>query len=247
MGGEYLYRIEDSVGNVYIAIPIDGDALGTRHGARAIAVLAEGAKKAALFRKYLYPEVHRIGDIYQAVPIDKNAHREIKLTGAAKGPDLPQEGESGTGRFSAGLKGVFFVLCVCLMLAGCAGTGMKELSGAHAAGSVYENVWPYPPEKARIAFIRTLEQPSDLGRGKGLLKGFLELILGPRQERVIKPFGIAVDSAGRVIVADTAFRKLHIFDIRKKKYRGMKLSGGNEFIYPLGVAVDINDNIYEAF
>ncbi len=168
----------------------------------------------------------------------------IELTGYEKGPEGALAGAiSRVGHFRGNLLGLFLVLSVSLVLVGCAGTGTMQAPSTQADyGSGI--AWPFPPEKARIAFVRTLEKPSDLGRGKGLLKGILEVILGPKQERVIKPFGIAVDNTGRVIVADTAFRRLHIFDIKKKKYKGLEISGDEKLISPVGVAVDINDNIY---
>jgi DNA-binding beta-propeller fold protein YncE len=110
-----------------------------------------------------------------------------------------------------------------------------------------EVVWPKPPAQARIAYVRSFASSSDLkDGGKTFLKMAMDVILGPKLEKIIKPFGVAVDSKKRLVVADSAFRRIHIFDIEGNKYKMITRAGGGEFQTPIGVAVDNLDNIYVA-
>jgi DNA-binding beta-propeller fold protein YncE len=105
-------------------------------------------------------------------------------------------------------------------------------------------VWPDAPAPPRIGYVMSLRSPDDLGKGRDFLKMALDLLLGKSFERIIKPFGITVDSNGRVIVVDTAYSRLHVFDLVKKKYKAITKAGKFSFTTPIGVAVDIRDNIY---
>jgi DNA-binding beta-propeller fold protein YncE len=61
---------------------------------------------------------------------------------------------------------------------------------------------------------------------------------------MIKPYGVTVDSAGRLIVVDTAFKRVHIFDIRNQKYQFINDVGSKRLVSPIAAAVDSQDNIY---
>jgi DNA-binding beta-propeller fold protein YncE len=125
------------------------------------------------------------------------------------------------------------------------------LSGCSSQATVDEEViaskpliWPDPPEPARISYIRSISTPKDIGAGKGFFKRVIELVLGSDVDDIIKPYGIAVDSRGRVIVADTAFKRVHIYDLKENKYRHIDFAGKASLISPISVAVDEGDNIY---
>ncbi len=105
-------------------------------------------------------------------------------------------------------------------------------------------VWPLPPEPARIVYIKTLQKSTDIKSRKGIFKTFARLVFGERIERVVKPYGVTVDGTGRVIAVDSAAKRLHIFDIEKEKYKVIKGGSKFNFVSPIGVAVDLSDNIY---
>ncbi|MFQ5354699.1 MAG: 6-bladed beta-propeller [Thermodesulfobacteriota bacterium] len=105
-------------------------------------------------------------------------------------------------------------------------------------------IWPSPPAPARIAFDLSLAKPEDIGIKKGLLTKFVDILVGADKRSMVKPYGIAVDTSGRVLVADTAARKIHIYDRRKKKYLRIDRAGKTGLESPIGVATDSMDNIY---
>jgi len=106
-------------------------------------------------------------------------------------------------------------------------------------------IWPSPPEPARIYYLKTISKPDDIGANKGFLRRVADFILGPKSDRLIKPYGVSVDSKGRLIVADTAFKRVHVFDELKKSYISIYDLGRKEaFESPIAAATDAQDNIY---
>jgi DNA-binding beta-propeller fold protein YncE len=61
---------------------------------------------------------------------------------------------------------------------------------------------------------------------------------------MIKPYGVTVDSEGRLIVVDTPFKRVHIFDIRNQKYQFINDLDSTRLVSPIAAAVDSQDNIY---
>ncbi|MFQ5427494.1 MAG: 6-bladed beta-propeller [Thermodesulfobacteriota bacterium] len=105
-------------------------------------------------------------------------------------------------------------------------------------------IWPSPPASARIAFDLSLARPEDVGIKKGLLTKFVDLLVGEDKRAMVKPYGIATDTSDRVIVADTAAKRIHIYDRKKKKYNIIERAGKTSLNSPIGVATDKADNIY---
>ena len=141
------------------------------------------------------------------------------------------------------LSGVAVTIFFLSSLTGCTTGGGMALDGERLAppGSI---VWPAPPSDPRVGYVKTLRRPGDLGGRRGVIKSVVDLLVGPNKDRVIKPFGISVDSRGRVLIADSAFKSIHIFDVAAKKYKRINRAGGELFTTPMGVAVDLLDNIY---
>lgn len=105
-------------------------------------------------------------------------------------------------------------------------------------------IWPAPPEPAKVSYLRSIRQPADIGAGKGFFKRIAEFVLGATSDEMIKPYGITVDSLGRVVVADTAFKRVHVYDIKKKEYLFMDEPGKEDFISPIAAATDAENRIF---
>lgn len=135
--------------------------------------------------------------------------------------------------------GVRMLLCI-VLLAGCSAAPSRQ--GQEALSSPL--VWPPPPELARIIYEGAIERPEDVGPKKGIFRRAVEFVLGKTADRILKPHGIAIDSNERLIVADTVFKRLHIFDRKTGKYTWIDEFKNGGFISPIGVAVDREDNIY---
>ena len=64
---------------------------------------------------------------------------------------------------------------------------------------------------------------------------------------MLRPYSVAVDSKGRVIVTDPGLGGIHIFDVEQHKYKFLEREdkGKNStMLEPQCVAVDAQDNIY---
>jgi len=75
----------------------------------------------------------------------------------------------------------------------------------------------------------------------------LDVVAGePDYRELIRPYGIAVDSHGRVIVTDPGARGIHIFDFEEHKYKFIQRAekGRDPMLAPQCVAVDDRDNFY---
>ena len=76
------------------------------------------------------------------------------------------------------------------------------------------------------------------------LKKLKKILFGVGDERIAKPYGVVADGFNRVVVADTALRAIHIFDIQKGKYFTINEAGSTGLRSPIGVAVDEEGAIY---
>jgi DNA-binding beta-propeller fold protein YncE len=73
----------------------------------------------------------------------------------------------------------------------------------------------------------------------------LDLVAGPPDiHLLVRPYGIAVDSRGRVIVTDPGIPAVHIFDFTRQKYKFIFRDGKEPFRSPQCIAVDAQDNFY---
>jgi sugar lactone lactonase YvrE len=94
-------------------------------------------------------------------------------------------------------------------------------------------VWPPPPEPARIRFVRALD-PASARRKPSVFSRLVRLIVGDRDEpRMVQPYGIAVAPDGRVYVADTYGRTIHVYDLARSSYSAIPVDGDSL----IGVAV----------
>jgi DNA-binding beta-propeller fold protein YncE len=100
-----------------------------------------------------------------------------------------------------------------------------------------------PPQ---VEWVGQYRSAADVTGKPSRLKWIVKKIIGldDASKRMVMPYGIAVDNHGRVLVADTRARVVHVFDAAGKKYRAIRAPDKNPFATPVGVAVDANDNIY---
>src|SRR5208282_5729616 len=110
-------------------------------------------------------------------------------------------------------------------------------------------VWPPPPDQPRIRYLSQYFGELDLLGKKQVKGGMLERIAGvtitpEERPRLIKPYSVAVDSRGRVYVADSGQANVFVFDLENKKleFRGDKAPA--TILMPIGVAVDEDDRLF---
>lgn len=101
-------------------------------------------------------------------------------------------------------------------------------------------VWPGPPQRPRIRFVALIQSAEDI-TGKRKLS-FVERVSGksPAREqlRLRKPYGVAVDQAGRIYVADPEQRGVLVFDRENKTAVLRKGNAQFPLFLPVCVALD---------
>jgi DNA-binding beta-propeller fold protein YncE len=99
----------------------------------------------------------------------------------------------------------------------------------------------------RLTYEHAFTSAHDVETKRGFWKKVIDVIAGPPEyKRMVRPYDIAVDSHGRLIVTDPGAYGVHIFDFEQKKYKFLerKDAGRDPMRAPQGVAVDAQDNIY---
>ncbi len=105
--------------------------------------------------------------------------------------------------------------------------------------------WPPPPNVARIRYVASYYGDDVKGVHK---KTLLERLAGVEdrtsRSTLLKPYGVAVDSKGRVFVTDTIGAVVYVFDVEAKtlEYRGDEAPAA--FRKPTGVTVDDQDRLF---
>ncbi len=100
-------------------------------------------------------------------------------------------------------------------------------------------VWPPPPQKQKIRFVRTIREPLDLGIRPGFFERAAQFFLGEEAQGMVRPYAIAVDD-GMIAVADPGLKVLHIFDTAKGKYRRIEKVKDEFLASPVGVGFGPN-------
>lgn len=131
---------------------------------------------------------------------------------------------------------------VAILLAVPASGAKKQKTGAAAP-------WPELLLEGgrKLTYERTIANERDIRGKKGFWTKLSEIVVGePDYKQLVRPFGIAMDSRGRMIVTDPGIAGVHIFDIKQNKYKFIERqeNGRDSMIEPQCVAVDAKDNIY---
>ena len=119
---------------------------------------------------------------------------------------------------------------------------MAVMAVAEAAGAASDRganpVWPPPPAKARIAYVRSLYGPADLGVKPSGLSRLGHILAGAdaKTRRFGRPFGIALDEAGNLCLTDMERQSVLVFDQARKKVGIWDRVGALSFRAPVAVA-----------
>ena len=117
-------------------------------------------------------------------------------------------------------------------------------------------VWPNPPAITRIKYLSyfSAEKLQDLAQQKQKVS-WMDRLSGvatgetradkPRFQ-LVTPYGLAVDSKGRLYVADSKVLAVFIFDIQTKEVELIKNGTHARFGWITGLAIDDDDRLYVA-
>lgn len=139
-----------------------------------------------------------------------------------------------------GLRGKALILTplILLFLMGCASTQVIE-------EPVSSIVWPKPPDRPKIKFVRAISKSDDLRQSKE--KSWIEktwrFFAGETEERVFAaPYGVTADNQNNVYIADRDAREVFVFNLRTGKEYSFPIDTGIGGDYPIGIG--IAENIY---
>ncbi len=110
---------------------------------------------------------------------------------------------------------------------------------------------PAPPDllleaDRKLSFVRSISSEREIRGKQGFISKLLDFVAGePTYHRMIRPYGVAVDSRGRIIVTDPGAEGIHIFDFAEHKYKFIeRRDAKNPLRQPQCVTVDATDSIY---
>ncbi len=107
-----------------------------------------------------------------------------------------------------------------------------------------ELVWPLPPEKPRIKYLRSL---SDRKSIEGSESKILETLLGEEKSDALqKPYGVVATNDEKVYVTESSSGRVFVFDLKNSKLSFIGSSSFGSVAMPLGIAADSAGNIYVA-
>ncbi len=97
----------------------------------------------------------------------------------------------------------------------------------------------------RLDFLRTISSEQELHQKRSFFSKVVDFVVGaPEWHRLVRPYAVATDSRGRLLVTDPGAEVVHIFDFQKNKYTRIEGGKKDSFKSPIGIAVDGEDNIY---
>ena len=127
-------------------------------------------------------------------------------------------------------------------------TGFAPKNGQAQAQPAQELVWPLPPDPPRIRWVSQFSSVEEVEQKKKK-RSWFERVAGAKEEsekprRLAVPYGIAVDSQGRIFVADWPSGGILIFDRQAHKVDVWGPDRGLQMRLPLGVTVGEDDRVF---
>ncbi len=97
----------------------------------------------------------------------------------------------------------------------------------------------------RLDFLRAVTSEQQLHVKRSFWSKVVDFVAGaPTWHKMVRPYAVATDSRGRMVVTDPGAQVVHIFDFAKGKYTRIEGGKRDTFHSPIGVAIDGEDNIY---
>jgi DNA-binding beta-propeller fold protein YncE len=99
----------------------------------------------------------------------------------------------------------------------------------------------------KLSWERSFTSETEVKPNRGFWNKLVDVIAGaPEFHSLVRPYSVAADSHGRIIVTDPGAPGVHIFDFTQHKYKFIQRIGKtrDSMMTPQCVAVDAQDNIY---
>jgi DNA-binding beta-propeller fold protein YncE len=113
---------------------------------------------------------------------------------------------------------------------------------------VPSDVWEMSLDGGRkLTWERSIKSQSEVNSNPGFWTKVVNVIAGaPDYRSMVRPYSIATDSKGRILVTDPGAQGVHVFDFAERKYKFIQRIGktNDSMLTPQCLAVDGQDNIY---
>lgn len=137
------------------------------------------------------------------------------------------------------------------ILASCL-AGLVLLIPAQAAGDKKKEVKTEIPDLLmdggrKLSYERSFSNEHEVKPKRGFWTKVVDVVIGaPEYKGMVRPYSIATDSKGRIIITDPGAHGIHVFDFAKEKYKFLSRldTDKNPLVSPQCVAVDAEDKIY---
>jgi hypothetical protein len=98
----------------------------------------------------------------------------------------------------------------------------------------------------KLTWERNFHSESEVKVDRGFWHKVVDVIAGaPTYRSLVRPYSIATDSHGRILVTDPGAPGVHVFDFAAHQYKFIQRTGKDiSMLTPQCVAVDAQDNIY---
>lgn len=99
----------------------------------------------------------------------------------------------------------------------------------------------------KLSWEHSFSSESEVKPNRSFWNKVVDVVAGaPAYRFLVRPYSIATDSHGRVLVTDPGAPGIHVFDFAQHKYKFIEHPGRNKdgMLSPQCVAVDAQDNIY---
>jgi DNA-binding beta-propeller fold protein YncE len=109
-------------------------------------------------------------------------------------------------------------------------------------------IWPLPPDPPRVRWVAQYADMTKVKNPVARKSGWLEKVTGTKTTdekfELRKPYGITVDSHGRIFVADTELKFVFVIDPAAKSVERREGNSHAPLSLPAGVAVDAEDRLF---
>jgi DNA-binding beta-propeller fold protein YncE len=102
------------------------------------------------------------------------------------------------------------------------------------------------PGRGTVQYLRTIPSVKEFTKPRGFFANLVVWVAGAAEDKpeITRPYATALDSIGRLLVADPGQKGVHLYDFEKHKYQFLKGPRGKELESPIDIACDTNDDIY---
>ncbi len=155
-------------------------------------------------------------------------------------PTLPSPGSGQSTPL--GRKALGALVAVCLLCAPALAPTAVETAPAPVPLA-----WPEANAPVRVEYLGSIATEEDASVRRGFWSRLGNLIVGGPDRRVTaltRPFTVAADATGRLLVADPGTPGVHLFDLTKKSHQVLRGPSRLPLRSPIGVDADGAGNIY---